>query len=524
MGVGRGRARRRLRLALPACLVALALLAAHGTAAAEVVDDNPAASSRAPGQVSVFVRGPGGTLLTSDLRSGAFTPWRDLSGNLHSGPGAAGRTSTISDVFARGSDSALWHRAFVLGANPDWYPWGSPGGNMLSAPAVTVRKAYGYIDTFYRGPDNGINAISWVPGQGWTAENSTQLDPGLTLSAPAAVARTPDTLDVFVRGTYDALHRNHWNGQAWSGWSVVPGGMETRSAPAVTTRQNGTLELFARDTTGTVRWSSFDGVAFSAWKTVPGVVDSSPAAVSDDPSRIYLFARRGGDVVWNLYDRGTGPQEGWRGWQPLHPAVQPPPPIACAPGAGRVTGHGPTARFGRGMRLAGRARRADGAPLVSATVTVRPRRGSWVRRAVAGPGGHYAVRIPAGPSRTLHVEALAPGASSLACATVRVKTRAGVRLRASRRVRPGGRVRFSGRLLGKPIPRRGKLVELQAFDAGRWRVFAQPRARRNGRFRTSYRLQRTFRPRTFRFRARVRPESAYPYTLGYSRVVRVRVR
>jgi hypothetical protein len=85
-------------------------------------------------------------------------------------------------------------------------------------------------------------------------------------------------------------------------------------------------------------------------------------------------------------------------------------------------------------------------------------------------------------------------------------------------------VRFRGRLLGKPIPRRGKLVELQAFDAGRWRVFAQPRARRSGRFRTSYRLQRTFRPRTFRFRARVRPESAYPYALGYSRVVRVRVR
>jgi hypothetical protein len=523
MGVGRRRARTRL---LPAALALLAFAAGAGTAGAEVVDDNPAASSRAPGQVSVFIRAADGALQTSELRGGAFTPWRNLGGILESGPGAAGRTSTISDVFGRGTDSALHHRAFVLGNNPDWLPWGRIGGSMLSAPAVTVRKAFGYIDTFYRGPDNGINAISWVPGQGWTTENSTQLDPGLTLSAPAAVARTPDTLDVFVRGTSDAVHRNHWNGSGWSGWSVVPGGMETTSAPAVATRQNGTLELFVRDAAGAVRWSSFDGVAFSAWKTVPGGVDSAPAAVSDDPSRIYLFARRGGEVVWNLYDRGTGPEEGWRGWQPLHPPVPAPPPIACAPDAGRVTGHGPAARYGRGMRLSGRARRADGAPLVSAIVTVRPTRGTWVRQAVAGSGGHYALRIPAGPSRTLRVEALAPGAGSLACAAVRVRTRAGVRLRASRRVRPGGRVRFRGRLLGRPIPRRGKLVELQAFDAGRWRVFAQPRARRRGggRFRTSYKLQRTFGPRTFRFRARVRPEAAYPYTLGYSRVIRVRVR
>ena len=113
---------------------------------------------------------------------------------------------------------------------------------------------------------------------------------------------------------------------------------------------------------------------------------------------------------------------------------------------------------------------------------------------------------------------------ALVCATFKARTRAGVRLRASRRVRPGGRVRFRGRLLGRPVPARGKLVEIQAFDGGRWRTFAQPRSRRNGRFRTAYRLRRTFGPRTFRFRARVRREASYPFELGFSKVVRVRVR
>ena len=97
-------------------------------------------------------------------------------------------------------------------------------------------------------------------------------------------------------------------------------------------------------------------------------------------------------------------------------------------------------------------------------------------------------------------------------------------LKATRRVRPGGKVRFRGRLKGRPVPKRGKLVELQAFDGGRWRTFAQPRSKPDGRYRSAYRLRRTFGPRTFRFRARVRREAGYPYELGYSRRVSVRVR
>ncbi len=98
-----------------------------------------------------------------------------------------------------------------------------------------------------------------------------------------------------------------------------------------------------------------------------------------------------------------------------------------------------------------------------------------------------------------------------------------MKLRATKRVRPGGRVRFRGSLRGKPVPRRGKLVELQAFDGGKWRTFSQPRSRKDGRYKAAYRLRRTFGPRTFRFRARVRRENGYPYELGFSRRVKVRV-
>ena len=157
-------------------------------------------------------------------------------------------------------------------------------------------------------------------------------------------------------------------------------------------------------------------------------------------------------------------------------------------------------------------------------VTVSSSNGSWSRTGIASVSGIYKVRIPAGPTRTLRLEAHAPGVNALACTTATVRTKAGVRLKATKRVRPGGRVRFRGRLLGKPIPARGKLIELQAFDGGRWRVFASPRTGSKGKFKTSYKLRRTFGPRTFRFRARVRREMGYPYELGYSKAVRVRVR
>ncbi|HEX6619424.1 MAG TPA: hypothetical protein VF024_07190, partial [Solirubrobacteraceae bacterium] len=101
------------------------------------------------------------------------------------------------------------------------------------------------------------------------------------------------------------------------------------------------------------------------------------------------------------------------------------------------------------------------------------------------------------------------------------RVQAGATLRASRRVVPdGGAVTFRGRLRGGYVPPRGKLVELQATDRGRWRTFALVRSSRSGAFRYRYRFSGSGR---FAFRARVRFERAYPYVLGYSRRTSVSV-
>ncbi len=92
-----------------------------------------------------------------------------------------------------------------------------------------------------------------------------------------------------------------------------------------------------------------------------------------------------------------------------------------------------------------------------------------------------------------------------------------------RRTVAGGQpVLFEGRV-GRPVPRHGKLVEVQAHFRGRWRTISAVRARRDGRWRFRYAFGATSRRTAYRMRARVPVEAGYPFAAGVSQPVRVTV-
>jgi hypothetical protein len=504
--------RRLARILAAACLA----LAAAPAARADIVDDAPGAAGRGPGQVEVFLRGPGTTLLRSARTpSGTWTPWQTLDGAITSGPGAFGQPAGVTDVFVRGLDNRLYHRTEI---GDSWLGWESPGGSLLSAPTASIRKGVGWIDVYVRWADNSIEHDTWIPGTGWYG---WQLVPGggLTDAAPAEISRGSGLIDVFVRGLDDHVWQINWNGSAYSPWVQVGG--TTLDAPAVVSRIANTMDLFIRGTDNQIYWRTFDGAHWTDYRVLPGVVDSGPAATTDSAGNIYLFARAGGDVSVNV-SNGTA----WSGWQPIHPPPPPPPPPACTPAAGAVSAKARTVRYGYRPRLTGRAVSAGGQPLAGAALQVQRLSGAAQAATVTKANGSFALKLPRGHNRDVRVIVPVPALDALACSSpISVRVRAGVRLSASRTAVPGGRIRFSGRLLGKPLPRHGKVVELQALDGGRWRTFATPRAHRrhSGRFHATYHLRHTFRPRTFRFRARVRREADYPYVEGYSKSIRVRV-
>ena len=107
-----------------------------------------------------------------------------------------------------------------------------------------------------------------------------------------------------------------------------------------------------------------------------------------------------------------------------------------------------------------------------------------------------------------------------------MNTRASSSLKASgRTVGVGQALRLSGTVRGT-VPSRGVPLIFQGRAGnGRYTTFADGRANRKGRFTIRYRFRSgSSRGRTFTFRVKLRGDARFPYALGYSTRVRVRVR
>jgi hypothetical protein len=179
----------------------------------------------------------------------------------------------------------------------------------------------------------------------------------------------------------------------------------------------------------------------------------------------------------------------------------------------------------------GRLRAWGGRPLAGQPITVLARlrvdgaREEVAATATTGPRGRFRVRLPAGASRAVRVVSAGNGGLQAGLQRLRYRVPWSSTLRVRpRALSPGGRIRLSGRLRlrGFALPASGTRVELQAFDRGRWRVFATTRTRgRRAAWRASYRFGT--RPGSYRIRVRIPHNGAVPLERGYSRPVVVRV-
>jgi Ig domain of plant-specific actin-binding protein len=190
-----------------------------------------------------------------------------------------------------------------------------------------------------------------------------------------------------------------------------------------------------------------------------------------------------------------------------------------------------TVGFGKPLVLSGRLTDGAGAPISMATVTVLTRvvgTSTWrlLGNVATGSDGSYSVTIPPGPSRLVRVayRSHAGDAQYTSTDDTLENVLAAARLRTlPSHVRNHQRVIFRGQLLGGHVPLGGKAVEIQVLVGRRWQDVVGARSDARGRFQTSYRFMRTFLTITYTFRAVVRQESGYPFTLGTSNPAQVRV-
>ena len=184
-------------------------------------------------------------------------------------------------------------------------------------------------------------------------------------------------------------------------------------------------------------------------------------------------------------------------------------------------------RAGRRVLLRGRLRDSTGKPIANRSIRlfVRVRGHSryslWTSLRTSASGVFRSLLSP-GPSRRLRVSYCAPGGGKHT--DLKLGVRATAKLKVNKHlVRSGRSVVFSGRLVARPIPRLGKLVELQAYFRGRWRTFETLKTDRRGRFQFRYRFGPTSGRVRYRFRARIPTELGYPFEQGKSRRIMVTV-
>jgi N-acetylmuramoyl-L-alanine amidase-like protein/repeat uncharacterized protein DUF346 len=251
----------------------------------------PDVSSWGKERLDVFARGTDNALWHKWF-NGSWLGWEPQGGALTSDPSAVSWGSGRIDVFARGTDNALWHKWF----NGSWSSWESLGGKLTSGPDA-ASWGPGRLDVFARGTDNQL-WHRWFDGT-WHAWEPLG---GVLTSDPSAVSWGSGRIDVFVRGTDNGLwHRYFANGK-WAGWEPLGGSFS--SSPDVSSWAPGRLDVFVQGDDATLQHRWFDG-NWSGWEGLGGTLTSDPAAASWAPGRVDVFARTTGDVLWHKWWDGS---------------------------------------------------------------------------------------------------------------------------------------------------------------------------------------------------------------------------
>ncbi len=249
-----------------------------------IITSGPDACSWEDGRLDVFARGTDNALWHK-WYDGKWNNWESLGGIITSDPSAACWGVGRIDVFARGTDNALWHKWFTGG----WSGWESLGGTLVGGPDVCSWGA-GRLDIFVRGTDNAL-WHKWFDGQ-WSNWESLG---GILTSDPSAVCWSNGRIDVFVRGTDNGLWHKWYNG-AWSGWESL-GGVLT-SGPDVSSWGEGRLDVFARGSGNVLMRKAYDK-QWSEWEIMDGTLLSDPSAVSMARGRISVFTRGKDNALWH---------------------------------------------------------------------------------------------------------------------------------------------------------------------------------------------------------------------------------
>lgn len=229
-------------------------------------------------------------------------PWANanIGGELVSDPDVAAWGVNRLDVFGRGRDNALWHRAWN---GTSWGAgWDSLGGELASGVGA-VSWGANRIDVVGRAR-NG-NVVRWTyNGSAWSTDNLG----GIVQSTPDISSWGSGRLDMFARGMDDALYHRAYSGGRWGAWENL-GGTLTSGPSAVSWGVN-RIDVVARVSDRSVRHWAFNGTTWAS-DNLGAVVSSDPEIASWGSGRLDVFVRGQDGALWHRAWNGSSWGSGW---------------------------------------------------------------------------------------------------------------------------------------------------------------------------------------------------------------------
>ncbi len=181
------------------------------------------------------------------------------------------------------------------------------GALVAGAPAACAQGSNS-LDLFVRGTDN---ALWWERWNGTSWSNWASLG-GVLTSSPAATSPSSGAIDVFVRGTDNALWERTTTdgGGSWSAWTSIGGQIASGTGPAACS-WGSRLDVFVEGTNGALYQKTWSG-SWSNWASLGGVLTSSPAATSPSSGAIDVFVRGTDNALWERTTTDGGGS--WSAW------------------------------------------------------------------------------------------------------------------------------------------------------------------------------------------------------------------
>ena len=237
------------------------------------------------------------------------------------------------EIFATGLDSALWH-IWQVAPNGPWDNWASLGGppNVDIGHSIGVHvNDDGRLEIFATGSDSALWHIWQVTPNGpWGAWASLGKPPGpVFITTPLVSANDDGRLEAFVIGSDRALW-HIWQtapGAPWGGWASL-GGPPTGNMvlyPFLRKNDDGRLEVFvtaeshsAVGVTGTLWhvWQVAPNSSWSPWASLAHPPNSAavggPVVGRNADGRLEVFALDAPGALWHIWQTSAG--HGWFHW------------------------------------------------------------------------------------------------------------------------------------------------------------------------------------------------------------------